>query len=329
MLEIESKMSTVFHLQIDRQTERVNQELKQYLRMFIDYRQEQQLDQLETAEFTYNNKAYSSIKILSFKANYGQDPRMGFKVRKKEKYKGTEKFITKIKKIQEKAKVVLDKVQEKIKKYADRKRAEVNEYKVGDLVVLSTKSLKYQIIEKRTEKLMERFVEPYKIKKIISMNIVELKLSATIKIYPVVNINRMQRYVGQVEEQRKEQPAPVIIKEEEEQEIERILNKQQIRRKDKYLIQWKEFTVESDTWKGKENLDNAKEAIEKFEKEYRRDIEDIRRQKREEGTFRREELPKRFIVKKLFEWSDKRYNKEYQARLERNWRKWKEEKVRE
>ena len=329
MLEIESKMSTVFHLQIDRQTERVNQELKQYLRMFIDYRQEQQLDQLETAEFTYNNKAYSSIKILSFKANYGQDPRMGFKVRKKEKYKGTEKFITKIKKIQEKAKVVLDKVQEKIKKYADRKRAEVNEYKVGDLVVLSTKSLKYQIIEKRTEKLMERFVEPYKIKKIVSMNIVELKLSATIKIYPVVNINRMQRYVGQVEEQRKEQPAPVIIKEEEEQEIERILNKQQIRRKDKYLIQWKEFTVESDTWKGKENLDNAKEAIEKFEKEYRRDIEDIRRQKREEGTFRREELPKRFIVRKLFEWSDKRYNKEYQARLERNWRKWKEEKVRE
>jgi len=141
---------------------------------------------------------------------------MGFKVRKKEKYKGTEKFIIKIKKIQEKAKVVLDKVQEKIKKYADRKRAEVNEYKVGDLVVLSTKSLKYQIIERRTEKLMERFVEPYKIKKIVSMNIVELKLSATIKIYPVVNVNRMQRYVGQVEEQRKEQPAPVIIKEEEE-----------------------------------------------------------------------------------------------------------------
>jgi len=68
---------------------------------------------------------------------------MGFKVRKKEKYKGTEKFITKIKKIQEKAKVVLDKVQEKIKKYADRKRAEVNEYKVGDLVMLSTKDLKY------------------------------------------------------------------------------------------------------------------------------------------------------------------------------------------
>jgi len=41
--------------------------------------------------------------------------------------------------------------------------------------------------------------------------------------------------VGQVEGQRKEQPAPVII-EEEEWEVERILNKQKIRKKDKYLV---------------------------------------------------------------------------------------------
>jgi len=41
MLGIESKLSTVFYPQTDRQTERVNQELEQYLRMFIDYRQEQ------------------------------------------------------------------------------------------------------------------------------------------------------------------------------------------------------------------------------------------------------------------------------------------------
>jgi len=37
-------------------TERVNQELEQYLRMFIDHRQEQRLEWLGTAEFTYNNK---------------------------------------------------------------------------------------------------------------------------------------------------------------------------------------------------------------------------------------------------------------------------------
>ena len=236
ILEIKSKMLTTFHPQTDRQTERVNQELEQYLRMFIDHRQEQQPDWLGTVKFTYNNKVHSSTKTLPFEANYGQNPRMGFEVRKKEKYGGIEKFVTKMKEIQEEAKVALEKVQEEIKKYANRKRAEVNKYKVGDLVMLSTKNLKYQIIERRKEKLIKKFVEPYKIKKIVLMNVVELKLPATIKIYPVVNISRIQRYVGQVEGQRKEQPTPVIIKGEEEQEVERILNKQQIRGKDKYLV---------------------------------------------------------------------------------------------
>jgi len=78
-----------------------------------------------------------------------------------------------------------------MKKYVDRKREKVNEYKVGELVILSTKDLKYQMIKRRTEKLMERFVEFYKIKKIISTNTVELELLATIKIYPVVNVSRV------------------------------------------------------------------------------------------------------------------------------------------
>ena len=60
MLGIKSKLSTVFHPQTDRQTEWVNQELEQYLRMFIDHRQKQWPEWLGTAEFAYNNKAYSS-----------------------------------------------------------------------------------------------------------------------------------------------------------------------------------------------------------------------------------------------------------------------------
>jgi len=112
-----------------------------------------------------------------------------------------------------------------MKKYADRKRGEVDDYKVGDLVMLSTKDLKYQMVRRRTEKLIERFVGPYKIKKIISSNAVELELPSTVKIHLVVNVSRIRQYVEQVEEQRKEQPAPVIIEGEEVWEMERILNK--------------------------------------------------------------------------------------------------------
>jgi len=46
--------------------------------------------------------------------------------------------------------------------------------------------------------------------------------------------------------------------------------------------------TESDTWKGRENLENAKEAVEEFEKEYWQDIEDVRKQEREKGTFKEE-----------------------------------------
>jgi len=72
---------------------------------------------------------------------------------------------------------------------------------------------------------MERFVGPYRIKKIISLNVVELELPSIVKIHSVVNVSRIQRYVGQVEGQRKEQPAPVVIEGEEKWEVERILNK--------------------------------------------------------------------------------------------------------
>jgi len=150
---------------------------------------------------------------------------MGFEGRKKGKYVGAEKFVEKMKEIQEEAKAALGKAQADMKKYADKKRSDMEEYKVGDLVMLSTKDLKYQMVGRRTEKLTERFVGPYKIKKIVSTNAVELELLSTIKIHPVVNISRVRRYIGQVEGQRKEQPLPVIIEGEEEWEVERILNK--------------------------------------------------------------------------------------------------------
>jgi len=70
------------------------------------------------------------------------------------------------------------------------------------------------------------------VKGIISTNAIELELPSTVRIHPVVNISRVQRY----KDQKKEQPAPVIIKGEEEYEVEKILNKKKFREKDWYLV---------------------------------------------------------------------------------------------
>ena len=132
-----------------------------------------------------------TTKILLFKANYSQDPRMGFERKRRGKYKAAEKFAERMKRIQEKAKAVLGKVQEKIKKFANRKRREEEEYKVEDLVLLSMKNLKWQIKGRRSEKLTECFVDLYKIKGIVSSNAIELELPKSIKIHPVVNVRRV------------------------------------------------------------------------------------------------------------------------------------------
>ena len=125
-------------------------------------------------------------------------------MRKRGKYKEIEKFAERMRKVQEKAKAALQKVQEDMKQYADKERREVEEYRVGNLVLLSTKDLKYQMAERHTKKFTERFMRSYKVKAIISSNTIELELPSTIRIHPVVNVSRVQRYKSQVEGQRKE-----------------------------------------------------------------------------------------------------------------------------
>jgi len=324
LLGIQTKLSTAYHPQTDGQTERMNQELEQYLRVFIDHRQEQWPDWLGMAEFVYNNKIHIATKVSPFKVNYGQNPRMGFEGRRKGKYKAAGKFIEKMKKIQEEAKAVLKKAQEEIKKFTDRKRGKGKEYRVGDLVLLSTKDFKWQMKGRRSEKLTEHFVGPYKIKGIISSNAVELELPKSIKIHPVVNVSRVRLYKPQIEGQKKTLPKPVIIKREEEFEVEKILNKRIMQGKEKFLVRWKGYMAEEDMWENRKNLRNTKELVKEFEREYGEEAEELRQQKleEEEEEFSRE-LPREFMAKLLYGWSKRRYKREREKRWDKNWKQWK------
>jgi len=195
----------------------------------------------------------------------------------------------------------------------DRHRSEAVEYKVGDLVLLSTKDLKWQMIRRQSEKLTECYVGPYKIKKIVFPNVVKLELPNTIKIHSVVNVSRIRMYLNQVPGQKVEVPKPVIIEGEKKWEVERVLNKRKVQGKDKYLVQWKGFTAENNTWEGIENLENAKELVEEFEKEYGKEEREIRKQENyeERNEYWREIFPERFTARKLYGWDDKRYDREY------------------
>ena len=79
---IKTKLSTAYHPQTDGQTEWVNQEIEQYLRLFISHRQNDWPEWIASAEFAYNNKIHTATRISPFYANYGYNPRMGIEPRR-------------------------------------------------------------------------------------------------------------------------------------------------------------------------------------------------------------------------------------------------------
>jgi len=151
------------------------------------------------AEFAFNNKVHTATKMSPFQANYGREPRMGFDIRKKRKNVKAEEFAREMKDRHEKARSVLVKSQEEMKRQADRSRKEAEEYKVGDEVLISMKDYSMELMKRATKNLMEDFIGPYVVRKIVSENVVELELPASLRIHPIVNVRRIVKYREQVE----------------------------------------------------------------------------------------------------------------------------------
>ena len=77
LLGVQQNLSTAYHPQTDGQTERVNQDVKQYLRIFINYQQDNWKVWLSITEFSHNNLIHSAIGTTPFLVNTGQHPWTG------------------------------------------------------------------------------------------------------------------------------------------------------------------------------------------------------------------------------------------------------------
>jgi len=141
------------------------------------------------------------------------------------------------------------------------------------------------------------------------------------RIHPVVNVSQIVRYKEQVKGQKRKEGKLVEVGEVEEWEVEKILNKRKIRGVDKYLVQWKGFTAESDTWEKEEDLKNTKELVNDFEGRIGAEIrrqEEVVEKKREKEEYRRMELPGKYMAKVLYRWDNKKFEDEYLKKLEKN-----------
>jgi transposase InsO family protein len=265
MLSIRQRLSTAFHPQTDGQTERVNQAVEQYLRLYINWDQYDWSDRLPQAEFAYNNLENSSSHQSPFLVANGFHPRIGVEVRDDLRIPMASTFAGHLQKVWEEAKHALLLSQQEMKRFYDRSRGALPNYKIGDKVWLEVTNLRLQ---RSSRKLSERRLGPFTIEKIVSPFAIQLKLPGTLRIHPVVNVTRLRPYVPPIPGQQVQPPPPIELDGEPEWEVSQILDARLRRGRLQFLVRWKGFTPDHDSWEPEENVAHAPKLVEEFYRDH-------------------------------------------------------------
>jgi hypothetical protein len=142
LLGIKLAATTAYHPQGDGQTEQVNQELEQYLRVFINQRQDNWDELLPFAEFQYNNHVHSATQQVPFLLDTGRIPRMGFEPGQcRSCLESVNKFKDRMNEALEEAKAALRKSKDDMAKYYDRNCTSAPDYQPGDRVYLDASNI--------------------------------------------------------------------------------------------------------------------------------------------------------------------------------------------
>ena len=142
ILGIQTSSSTAYHPQTDGQTERENQEVEQYLRLFVNYRQDDWAEWLALAEFCHNNRIQASTRQTPFMLNSGRHPRMGTEPFVESHMESVDTFVENMQKARSEAEAALTKAADDMARFYDQHRDQGVSYKVGDMVWLDGKDLR-------------------------------------------------------------------------------------------------------------------------------------------------------------------------------------------
>ena len=263
---IKGSTSTAYHPQTDGQTERVNQELEQYLRAFTDARQSNWADLLPMAEFAHNTHAHSATKQSPFALLYGYDPE--FTIAPSPDLSivpAADRRLEDLRLAQDDAKAALEVAADRMKRYYDRARDEAPTFEVGDRVWLDATNIRMP----GARKLLPRRLGPYEIEQVVGELNYRLKLPDSMAIHPVFHVSLLTRHEDDpIVGRRQPPPPPVEVEGDEEYEVEAVVNSRIWRRKLQYLVQWKGYSRSDDTWEDAAALEHAKAKVREFHRKY-------------------------------------------------------------
>jgi len=163
LLGIQISSATAWHPQTDGQTERVNQELDQFLCLFVNEWQDDWYDLLPIADFQHNNHVHSATQQPLFLLDTGRIPRMGFELRQDpSSLEMVNEFTKRMESTTEEAKSAIRKAQEDMTRYYNQRRSPAPVFQPGDWVYLDASDIKTTC---PSPKLSHRRLGPFKIKR--------------------------------------------------------------------------------------------------------------------------------------------------------------------
>lgn len=262
LLGIKTAASTAYHPQTDGQTERANQEIEQYLRLFVNHRQDDWPEWLSLAEFCHNNRIQASTRQTPFILNNGRHPRIGVEPFRQSKMESVDIFVKNLQSARKEAEAALHRAADDMARYYDQHREAVT-YQVGDMVWLDGKDIQ---TNRPSKKLDDKRYGPFKVIKIEGPNAYRLKLSPSMKIHPVFNTVKLRPCHADAIPGRKapSRPAPVIVGDHPEWNVEYIKDSRLQRGKLQYLVKWIGYPQEESTWEPADAIDNAKCLVQDF-----------------------------------------------------------------
>src|SRR5882724_3049348 len=265
LLKIRIAASTAYHLQTNGQTERVNQEVEQFLQLFVNQCQDNWDEWLSIAEFAYNNRVHTSMHSSPFILDTGQHPRLGVEPLRESRLETLNHFASRMEKATEEVCSALTRAADDMAQFYDAHRREAPLYEVGDKVWLNGHNI---TMTRLTKKLDHKWLGPYPIKKVISWSTYQLKLPSLFsQTHPVFSVTLLRPYNVDtiVEQVQHDPPPPPVIKDGvKEYEVERILDSRLFRGKLEYLVHWKGYGVEEDEWRPVEDVKGSRQLISKF-----------------------------------------------------------------
>ena len=263
LLGIERKLSTAYHPQTDGQTERLNQELEIYLRIFTTNEQDRWVDWLHLAEFTHNNRVHSSKGMSPFYIVMGYNPKPFPQVFRPTNVPELNQRLKLIGQAQDEALAAHRNSQQMMK---DRFIGKTIRFNMGDKVWLDAGNLRLQ---HGNRKLAPKRYGPFKITKVLTKHAYQLQLPKGwgTAIHPVFHISVLTPYRETVEYGRSfPQPAPDLIEGQEEWEIDQIISHRTYRGRRQYLVSWKGYPPSENTWLPPAEFKHAQTVLNAYKK---------------------------------------------------------------